>query len=292
MTKLQDLSTEDRFVIDILIRQAENRAYFSNTDLNKYHEAAELYWTTTVENGYMKLNKVKMPDIRWFVAWYGWPQVYFDSIFIHHFLEDDYSLENRNILENLKTEGAYCTEKCMVKKGDIVIDAGSYIGDWAATASVMGGKVYAFEPCDTFKPILNDTAMLNNFTVVNCGLGDENTEETLYTGPAGAESMDKEMTAKWWHGPLPYQTIKIVKLDDFVIDNDIKSIDFIKCDIEGYENNLLLGASKTIKEFHPNLAFRTYHRPGDRELLTKTILDIDRNYDIEYGNKTLYATVR
>jgi FkbM family methyltransferase len=62
--------------------------------------------------------------------------------------------------------------KVVVEDNDVVLDAGSWIGDFAAYAVKCGAIVYAFEPTfETYKLLL-ETATLNpGINPINSGLG-------------------------------------------------------------------------------------------------------------------------
>ena len=46
-------------------------------------------------------------------------------------------------------------------------------------------------------------------------------------------------------------TVNLVTLDSFVKENHIRKLDFIKCDVEGGEFNVLKGAKATLKNLKP-----------------------------------------
>src|SRR5690606_7992115 len=48
-------------------------------------------------------------------------------------------------------------------------------------------------------------------------------------------------------------TVKTITLDQYVDENDIKRLDFLKADIEGAEFAMLKGGAKAIEQFHPTL---------------------------------------
>ena len=54
--------------------------------------------------------------------------------------------------------------------------------------------------------------------------------------------------------------VDTITVDDFVHQNNISNINFIKADIEGAERLMLLGAKETLKEYGPNLAICYYHK--------------------------------
>jgi FkbM family methyltransferase len=275
---------DKKFIFNVLKSQIENRLSRGHPYDNVYESAAELFWDSICENGVMHLNRVKIPDIRWFryIGWYEWPMIYADSIIIHHLFNDEYSEENVFMLESLGVEGPYGFENITVEKGDVVIDAGAYIGDWAAVAARMGGNVYAFEPSPAVREILYKTADLNDFRVVEAGLGDVVCKKLINTNmePASQEINDKIGT------PCDLTT-----LDVFTKKKDVH-IDFIKSDIEGYEANMLKGATRVLKEDCPKLAIRIYHNDGrDCDILPPLIRKINPEYKIIMRKKTLYAYV-
>ncbi len=80
-------------------------------------------------------------------------------------------------------------------------------------------------------------------------------------------------------------------LDNWVKENGIERIDFIKADIEGAERNMLCGAKEILKRFEPKLAICTYHLPDDKEVLEKIVLEANPNYKVEHKYKKMYAYV-
>lgn len=57
--------------------------------------------------------------------------------------------------------------------------------------------------------------------------------------------------------------IDAISIDEFVIEEKINKIDFIKLDIEGAEKAALEGCKKVIEKHHPKLAICIYHKPND-----------------------------
>jgi len=85
--------------------------------------------------------------------------------------------------------------------------------------------------------------------------------------------------------------LNITTIDYWVEQNSIKKVDFIKADIEGFERNMLAGASNVLKTHSPILSICTYHLPDDQEVLKKIILDANPNYIIIQRKKKLFAFV-
>ena len=63
-------------------------------------------------------------------------------------------------------------------------------------------------------------------------------------------------------------------------------------DTEGFEENVLLGANKTISKFKPVLSLSAYHKPTDKDRLPKIIKSIREDYKITLnhsGEETFYC---
>ena len=135
----------------------------------------------------------------------------------------DYILQQYNYKNHVKVE-----------KGDIVIDGGGCYGDTALYFSYLAGEVHSFEFIDSNINIYNKNLMLNpdlskNITLVKRPLWESSTMK-LYTITQGAASHVSFVPLE--DGASEFTSISI---DDYVRDNDIPKIDFIKLDIEGSE---------------------------------------------------------
>jgi len=170
-------------------------------------------------------------------------------------------------------------------KNKIVVDAGANVGLFSIYAAVLGAKkVYAFEPVKETYDILVENIkrneLENRIIPINKGLGDvEERKMISYTcgGDEGAYIIPRSESGV---NKPKIQEIKVITLDDFVKENNIERIDFIKMDTEGYEENILLGAKETIKRWKPILSFSAYHKPTDKERLPKIVKSIRPDYKI------------
>ena len=216
--------------------------------------------------------------------------VYLDTLFVYCKCNDNYDHKIVDQLDLILPEGTYGyindEINVTVKENDIVIDAGAWIGDFSAYASVKGAQVYAFEPTPETIQYLKKTQTLNkNICIIEKGLGDQSGTLSLSYQPfSGSNKIifdDSQSINK----------IEITTIDEFVETNQLSRVDFIKADIEGAERNMLRGAVKTLRQFAPKLAICTYHLPDDPEVLAKIILDANPKYKIVQKKKKLYAMV-
>jgi len=216
--------------------------------------------------------------------------VYLDSLFVYCNHDDNYESELIDRLDNYLPEGAYGYKNkeidVTVKKNDIVIDAGAWIGDFSAYASRKGSIVYAFEPSKENIKYLQITKELNsNIFVIEKGLSDKS--GISYFSTSLVNSLIYQIT----DDVVDSEKIELTTIDDFVFENKLDRVDFIKSDIEGFERNMLLGAKNTLKQFAPKLSICTYHLPDDPNVISRIILEANPKYKIVQRKNKLYAMV-
>ena len=150
-------------------------------------------------------------------------------------------------------------------EGDIVIDAGSFVGTHALVMSKAvgdSGMVHAFEP-GPFYILVNQNVIQNNrknIIVHHKGLSDE--ESVMYIPTIKEEKY--EIQKNW--GAVVLEPIKsdnmdevlVVTLDSLKLEGKIK---LIKIDTEGMELKVLYGAEKLIIRDKPILVVEI-HNPG------------------------------
>ena len=209
---------------------------------------------------------------------------------------DRYDEEIFDYCDKFLSEGLYglVNDKVnvTVEPGDIVIDAGSWIGDFAAYASVRGaGLIYAFEPSEHAFRYLEQTAGLNrNIIPVKKGISNENANMKFFEDTEGS-SIGSTLLNASDRDTKSFSQVQTVRLDDFVRENNIPRVDFIKADIEGFERHMLAGAQETLRRFSPKLALCTYHLPDDTQFMAELILKANPKYNIVQKRKKLFASV-
>lgn len=135
-----------------------------------------------------------------------------------------------------------------------IFDIGGNIGYFSLFFSKRfpDAQFYTFEPIpNTFKYLKKNLAINNskNIKAFNMGLTDKKQNMEMFFNPEGSGSsslrdlLEADCTKKI--------TCEFSTLDDFVQENKIEAIDFIKCDVEGAEKFVYEGGIKTIEKFHP-----------------------------------------
>jgi FkbM family methyltransferase len=242
---------------------------------------------------YFDFNGVKLPGI--LRSSRGMDAVlpaFMDTLLFLCLFNDNYDKKIVDKIEIGMMEGPYSYKDenvdVTVKSGDVVLDAGACLGDFSAYAALKGAKAYAFEPDDKVYNYLSAAAVLNDnkFIPVKKGLSEKKGEIYFNINPnMGSSSIMSDEQKN--HG----MKIELTTVDDFVKENNITKIDFIKADIEGAERDMLRGAKNVLREHAPKLAICTYHLPDDPKVLAEIILEANPAYKIVQLRKKLYACV-
>jgi FkbM family methyltransferase len=181
----------------------------------------------------------------------------------------------------------------VIEKDDVLIDAGANFGLFSIFSShIIGkeGKIYSFELVERTKEFLEKNIKNNNIDnciVVKKALGESNKEVDIFINDKNLEESSLVINNLLRRK----EKIKQIKLDDFIKDNNIQKVDFIKADIEGAERNMLRGAEKTIKKFKPKIAICTYHLPDEPEVIENILKEFVPEYKIVHRYKKIYAYI-
>ena len=143
------------------------------------------------------------------------------------------------------------------KEGDIV-HAGTFFGDFLPGISKGMSelsKIWAFEPnpesyrCAKITMIIN---AIDNVELLQAGLGEKTSRVKILTKDKKGTSLGGSSTiVEEMEGKGNFEEIRIVAIDDIVpVDRDVS---IIQLDIEGYEQQALMGAVETIKRCRPIL---------------------------------------
>ncbi len=148
-----------------------------------------------------------------------------------------------------------------LKEGMTVLDIGANIGCHTLRfAKLVGesGKVVAFEPMSWAFSKLKRNVELNDFNNVileNIALSSEskgNSQVEFYCSwPLGGDSGSDAQLHPVHKGYKMKDVAEIITLDDYMRRADIKKVDFIKLDVDGYEHQVICGGMHTVKTFKP-----------------------------------------
>jgi len=177
---------------------------------------------------------------------------------------------------------------CMPEPGDVVLDVGAFLGDSAVAFSRLvgdGGRVCSIEALrPQFEALRENLARFDcrNVTAHFNAAWNKN-EDLCISANRGSSCIGGA------DNPVPG-----IRLDDFVREQGLERVDFIKMDIEGAEQQAIEGAAETIRRFRPKLALSAYHRPEDMHLLMDMVAQLHPGYRFSmrhYDPKGLNDTV-
>ena len=176
----------------------------------------------------------------------------------------------------------------LLKKGMVCLDIGSNIGYYALLEhKIVGneGKVIAIEPSPANYNTLKENVKLQNSANIenyNFAAGNKNgitkfvidkRSNGCMTVPEGEEPI------------IPGEIIEvpIKKIDDFVDEIKLSQLDFLRMDVEGYEQYVFEGMNKTLEKFKPMIQIEIHASIMGTETTIKLLETLKKQgYDILY----------
>jgi FkbM family methyltransferase len=150
--------------------------------------------------------------------------------------------------------------RALIGPDDVVADVGANIGLTALLFSGLAQKTYAFEPSPSTYRILSNNlerAGIQNVTAINLGLG-ARTEKLTITFAANNRSggfVSEKIRPENGHVT---EEIQIETLDSFFADKEQKP-NFLKIDVEGYEQNVIRGGGELLASTQPTVVLEMNH---------------------------------
>lgn len=237
----------------------EIRNKFINGELTKDEYFKEMFkihcylfeYPALLENSPIKLIKISREDVLFTVDCNGY------EIILCCDKRDAHS--NPMYLLNI---GMYESEEMkmifrLIKPGDVIFDIGANIGWYTINILLKYNKevsVYSFEPMPLSYHFLKKNLELNGCQDIaktfNFGFFDKDgiikCFYNIECSPASSLRNIKETDN------VEKVECKFRKMDDFVLSElSTKKLDFIKCDVEGAELFVFLGAIKTLEQYKP-----------------------------------------
>lgn len=179
---------------------------------------------------------------------------------------------------------------CRVEEGDYVLDCGGCWGDTAicfANDAGANGMVYSFEfirdNLDIFQKNLSmNPEISDRVKIIEKALWNVSDEKLFFSeNGSGSKVIVEQLSEKL--------EIRTISIDDFVANERIMKIDFVKMDIEGAELKALEGAKNTLIKFRPKLAISLYHKPEDFGNIPAFIDSLGINYKFFLGHYTIHT---
>ena len=170
----------------------------------------------------------------------------------------------------------YDSQSTTLEQGDKVLDIGACEGTFALHAAKTASRVVAVEPSNTMIEAINLAARDRNFSNIECvsGLiGHSNCELGFFENTAAPEAsmiVDRELASDYrqcW------------TLDKFVELYFPSGIDYIKCDAEGADFDILASGKEILAKYRPKIAVAVYHSEDDYSNIKNLLSDL--NYIVQ-----------
>jgi len=183
-----------------------------------------------------------------------------------------------------------------VGPGDQVLDIGAHIGLFATAAAQLtgkDGKVYAFEPAAETQALLKQTIAINHFENViephQEAMGAASGKTIFYVSAIKGDNSNSLVSYKD-DRELHAMEVDMFSIDDFVKQQKLNKLAFIKIDVEGAEYDALTGATATLKDMRPACIVAIHPEPiaAKGDSLEKIYdLIIGCGYNIYYADKMI-----
>lgn len=275
---LLDDDASKKLLIDLVaFRMLGHEKVLLHTNTPEYWDYCEKILQYASENDTIEnkklgftLNKTSLELFKIPISLYTFPTILVSYEFLHQ-----YSFTNNSVA-------------IQVEEGDAVLDCGGCYGENAILfghKTGVKGKVYSFEFIPSNVEIFNKNIALNphitNVEIVQHPLWNVSNKQLYYKDWASGSFVSDK--------PIPnYHGIAhTITLDDFMQNNSILKIDFIKMDIEGAELSVLEGAKELIKKYKPKLAISIYHSDDDFYTIPKFIHELGLDYSFHIGHYTI-----
>ena len=132
----------------------------------------------------------------------------------------------------------------------VVFDVGANVGEWCSLALKLNPNllIHCFEPCkNTYAHLKNRFDSSDNVIINQIALGSNDgiTKINVYNDLAGTNSIIYRDTLRSNNSTT--ESIKECRLDSYCIEQSISEIDLLKIDVEGFELEVLKGATNMLK---------------------------------------------
>ena len=140
----------------------------------------------------------------------------------------------------------------------LILDVGANLGSSVAFYRRLfpNARVIAFEPDpQTFRRLKRRHGNASNVTLLNCGVGATPGRLTLQRNTHSSTNsfLEIDENTSWVRGTPGFRKIDPVEVDMVTLDGiadtlSLDRIDFVKCDTQGFEPEVLNGARKLLEE--------------------------------------------
>ena len=186
------------------------------------------------------------------------------------------------ILQAQTARGIYWNGAMDVHPGDMVLDVGAYVGTYARHALERGAKlVVAIEPSPTSVECLRRNLAAEiaagRVIIYPKGIWDKEDTLTLFVNPTNTSGNS------FLPGGEKSDSIPVTTISKVTAELNLPRVDFIKADVKGATERLLLGGSDVIVRDRPRMAFSTEELTDDAGSIAALAKKIQPAYEVNPG---------
>ena len=162
--------------------------------------------------------------------------------------------------------------------GTTLLDIGARWGVYSvymSRAAGIDGAVMAFEAQPELGAHLQSVKQafnLKNLQIINLGLSSSVGTKTMHRSYVGFGGASFHLHGEIIEG-MEELEVPVTALDTFLGDRD-DPISFIKCDVEGHEHDVFLGAEQTLKKHMPTLLFECTKEEADKGEIFRYLVEL------------------
>jgi FkbM family methyltransferase len=155
---------------------------------------------------------------------------------------------DRMIITEVCVDETYNPKGFEINSQDIVLDIGAQVGIFSVFASKFAkeGKIFSFEPVPENFEGLKENIRINdskNITPLQVAISDRKGTKNLFISEnSGGHSFYESIS----RGSGKKVKVSTISLNDFIKENKIKKVDYLKMDCEGAEYSILFSCYKKI----------------------------------------------
>ena len=173
------------------------------------------------------------------------------------------------------------------KDGQTILDCGAAYGDTLILFRCLypNSRIISFEAVEDNIQVIKENVLLNNIRNVD-----------LIQGYLYKDSNEHVLNSETWKindtlSGVTTKKITTIALDDIVDQNGIKDVGLIKFDIEGAEQEALLGSVRTIKRYKPLLYIPIYHLRSDIYMIPEFLrkLNMPMEFKLKWTEKKVWG---
>ncbi|HYV91956.1 MAG TPA: FkbM family methyltransferase [Chitinophagales bacterium] len=157
----------------------------------------------------------------------------------------------------------------LCQNASVIIDVGANTGLYSLVAKAMNSaaSVHAFEPVERVFNKLERNVKLNNYDVATIKKALSNTNGTSFIFDSLADHEYAASLLKNVYGSnVRKELIETVTLMDYMNENNVRHVDLMKIDVEGFEPEVLMGMGDYLRKMKPTLLIEIVEEENSKRI--------------------------